>query len=95
MCEIALRVADGRDPFVDLNDVHLLPRKRLVGQSAQHQPRGVAAADRHDVAPACSHGGAHVGGDDRCRLAGDGIVVGVDFDLHATNSGPGSSIGFQ
>ena len=83
MREIAVRVLRGRDPFVDLNDVHLLPSKRLPGQRAEHQPGGVAATDRHDIASTHSHSGAYVGGDDRCRLAGDCIVVGVDFDLHA------------
>jgi hypothetical protein len=93
MREVALKVVGRGDPLVHLDDVHLPPRKRLVGQRAQHQPRGAAATDRHDVAPARGHRGAHVGGDDRCRLAGDCIVIGVDFDLHATNSGPGSAIG--
>ena len=87
MREVSVRIACRRYPLVHLNDMHLLPGELLVGQCAQHQPRRAAAADRHDEAPARSNGRARVGGDDRRRLAGDHIVIGMDFDLHATTSG--------
>src|SRR5262249_37678115 len=58
------------------------------GKRAQQEAGRGAAADRHDVAPARGHGAAHVVGDDRSRLAGDRVVIRIDFDLHATNSGP-------
>src|SRR5260221_6122230 len=48
MGKIAIRMSGWSDPFVDLYNVNLIPRDILFGQSAEHDPRGVAAADRDE-----------------------------------------------
>ena len=93
MREVSVRIGRRRHPLVHLNHMHVLPGELLVGQCAQHHPRRAAAAHRHDEAPARGNGRARVGGDDRRRLAGNAIIVRLDFDLHATDSGPGIPIG--
>ena len=85
MSEIAVGIAGRRDPLVDLEDMHTFPGQPLVGQDAQHPPRRAAAADRHDEPPARRDGGPYIGDDDGRGLSRDGVVIGMDFDLHATN----------
>src|SRR6476620_7892226 len=87
MSQVSIRIAYRCYPLVDLNDVHALPGDLLVGQCAQHQPRRVAATDRHDEAPPRRNRCTRVDGDDRRRLAGDQIVIRMDFDLHVMTSG--------
>jgi hypothetical protein len=86
MRKVPVRIAGRRDPLVHLNDMHVLPRELFVRQCAQHQPRGTAAADRHDEAPARSDGRARVAGDNRRPFAGDQTVIRVDLDFHAITS---------
>src|SRR6478752_4783542 len=87
MSQVSIRIAYRYCPLVDLNDVHALPWDLLVGQCAQHQPRRVTATDRHDEAPPRRNRCTRVDRDDRRRLAGDQIVIRMDFDLHVMTSG--------
>jgi len=51
MREVAVGIACGGNPLVDLNHVHLSPGKRVGRQCAQHQPGRAAAAERHPKRP--------------------------------------------
>jgi len=48
MSEITIRMSGWSHPFVDLRNVHLIPRDILSGEHTQHVPRSVAATNRHD-----------------------------------------------
>ena len=82
MREVAVGIACGGNALVDLKHVHLTPGKRVASQCAQHQPRRVTAADRHDEASARCHRRARGVRNDRRRPAGDALVIGIDFDFH-------------
>src|SRR5207249_11858079 len=43
--EVAIRVARGRDAFIDLHHVDTIPGNLLVRQGAQHLPGGVSTTD--------------------------------------------------
>jgi hypothetical protein len=93
MSKVSVRIACRCRPLVHLNDMYILPGELFVGQCAQHQPRRAVAADRHDEASSRRNSRASVDGDDRCRPAGDQIVVEMDFNLHAMTSSWDTPIG--
>jgi len=55
---IAPRVASGRDPLVHLADIDPVPRQFVFTQLAQHQPRGLTAAQCDDGLAALRDGAA-------------------------------------
>ncbi|HVS40447.1 MAG TPA: hypothetical protein VMS17_33120 [Gemmataceae bacterium] len=73
------------DAFVHLNDLHVFPGDRFVGQVAQHQPRRAPAAHGDHEATAKGDGvarrGRHHGGGPSSRR----IRVGEYFDLHGAS----------
>src|SRR5262245_64647715 len=62
----------------------LLLEKKNTSKYAQHRPRRVDAADRHDEAPPRWDRSAGGSGDDRRSLASDHIVNGINYHHHAT-----------
>ena len=43
--EVAVGIPIGRDPLIDLKDVHVSPRHVLGAKECEHRPRSLAAAD--------------------------------------------------
>jgi hypothetical protein len=82
MGKIAIRMSGWSYPFVDLYNVNLIPRDILFGQSAEHDPRGVAAADRDDEAIAFSDSRSSLCGDERRCFSGYRICVYKYFNFH-------------
>src|SRR5215472_16194929 len=66
--------------------MHLVPRRILAGEVPQHEPGGVPAADGKDKSAARDDCVPPLSGDDYGRLAGDGIGIGKDFNLHRSAS---------
>jgi hypothetical protein len=93
MREVSVRIGRRRYPLVDLNDMYMLPGQLLIGQDAQHHPGGVAATHRHDEASARKNRSARIRSNDCRPAAGHRLVITLDFDLHATSSDPGFTIG--
>ena len=79
---VAVGIAGGRDALVDLEDMHVGPGNIFVGEIGQHDPRTLAAADRHDEAAARGDGRARIGGDDRSRALGQRSVIRKNFNVH-------------
>lgn len=77
MGEVAVGIAVGGDPLVDLVDRHVLPR-HLLRQMSEHRPRGVATTDR-EAEPAAV--GDRLLGDEGRRPFGDRVGVGKYLDL--------------
>jgi hypothetical protein len=48
----------------------------------------LAATDRDDEFSARRNGSLQIGGDNRRSLASDGVVIRINFNLHATNLSP-------
>ena len=80
--EIAVGIATGGDPLVDLNDMHLRPRNGFVGKSAEHLPRSFPSAHRHNKASASSNRGAGFGGDELSSSLSYRFRVGQYLNLH-------------
>ena len=62
--------------------MHVLPRDFLVGQDAEHLPRNVPAANRHNETSARRNGLAGLRGDKLCSRRGRGVGIGVNFNSH-------------
>ena len=51
--------------LIDLKDLHTSPGDVFLGQSAQHDPWGMASADCHDESPPSGDRGPGILGNDR------------------------------
>ena len=80
--EISVRVSSGGDALVDLYQMHRFPRDFFTGEGPQHKPGRVPAADAKNESAARGHRLSSVGRDDRCRLVGDCVGIGKDFNYH-------------
>lgn len=58
------------------------PGQRLIGERAQHLPRGVAAADRHDEATPRRDGGTRLPGGEYRARSPHLVRVGERLDPH-------------
>jgi hypothetical protein len=80
--EIAIGMSGERHALVHLDDVHIGPRQRLIGQRTQHRPCGVTANDGHDEAAARGDGRTCLpGGECRSRPR-HRVGIGQRFDPH-------------
>ena len=87
MGEIAVLVPRRSDALVHLNDMHIGPGHFLVGEVAEHLPRGAATAHGHNKASTGGDGGAGVRGNDLCG-AGCHFVGGAEnFLFHKLSAG--------
>src|SRR5262245_31370342 len=71
-----------RDALIDLDDMHVGPRQLLIGELAQHLPRGVTSADGHDEATARGNGPTRLLGS-KCRAGScDSVRIAPSVDSH-------------
>src|SRR5579859_5098087 len=82
MREISVGIALGCDSFVDLNDMHVLPRQIFLCQVAKHHPWCFAPTDCHDKFAASQNRVLRFLGDELGGFAGDGVSIGIDVDIH-------------
>ncbi len=61
--EVPIRMAGGRDPFVDLQQLEQVPGDVLAGEGLEHERGGSAAAEGGEALSAGSDGGADFCGD--------------------------------
>jgi hypothetical protein len=80
------------DTFVHLSQVDIGPWDLVLGQIAEHDPRGMSAADGHDKAPARCHSCLRVGGDDVGGLARHLVCICKYFNLHENINDLGLSL---
>jgi len=88
MGEVAIGVSRRSYPFVDLCQVHAIPRDLLFRQNTEHNPWGMSATDRHTKAPALSNCRSSLRGNDRGRLSSHRIGICKYFNLHEDVSNP-------
>ena len=87
MGEVAVLVPRRSDALVHLDDMHIGPGHFLVGEVAEHLPRGASPAYGHDKASTSGDGGAGVRGNDLCG-AGCHFVGGAEnFLFHKSSAG--------
>src|SRR5580700_8501956 len=80
--EIPVRISCRSNPFVDLRQMHVSPGNLLLGQSTEHDPRGVPATDGHDKTPTLGDCRSSVGGDDCGSLSSHRVGICENFNLH-------------
>ncbi len=80
--EIAVGMSRRGHALIDLYEVHMRPGHIFAGEHAQHQPRGVAAADGHDEAAAIGDGGPRLLGNQAGGFLSNRIGIGQHFNLH-------------
>src|SRR5271165_769291 len=92
MSEVSVWVSRGSPAFVHLCHMHASPRDRLVRQSPEHKPRGVAAAERRDESTVRGDAGPSLCGDDPGRFPSDRIGICKHLDLHESPSDPDQAV---
>jgi hypothetical protein len=85
MSEISVGMPRRSHPFVDLYNVHLIPRDCLSGQSTEHDLGGMAAADRDDEAIALGDNRSSLCGDQCGCFSGYRIRICKYFDFHESD----------
>lgn len=81
MGEVAIRVAVGRDPLVDLEHRHVLPGDVLMCEPREHRPWRVPPADGERESAVGLNAGPGQPRHERRRGAGDRIGAGDDFEF--------------
>jgi hypothetical protein len=74
--EVSGGISRRRNALVHLHHVYGLPGNVFSCQHPQHEPRGTAAANRHDEPAASRHGRARFGSNQLGGCFGDRISVG-------------------
>src|ERR1700740_1869321 len=86
MSEVTVGVSRGSHPFVDLGQMHAIPRDLLSGQGTEHNPRGVPTTHCQDKAPALSNCRSSLCGDNPGGLSSHRIGICKYFNLHENAS---------
>src|SRR5262245_60607165 len=82
MGEVSVRVSRRGYALVYLHHVYNFPRHLFVCQGAEHLPRGMAAADRHDETASRRDSGSSLGSDEFRSLSRHRIGIGKYVNLH-------------
>src|SRR6516225_310795 len=80
--EVPVRMTRGRHAFVNLYQMHAVPRDPFLGQGSEHHPRSVSTADRHDEASALSHCGSSLCSYNRGSFSCYRFSICKYFDFH-------------
>ena len=79
--QVAILMACGRDPFVDLQQVDPVPWQVLAGERLEHAFGRGAAAGGEGEAAAFGDGAAGLGRDEAGRPAGGGFDIRGNLDF--------------